>query len=182
MTDQQFTTEELNSEEWKVIPDCTDYDVSSLGRVRRATKGRLRSKGYLLRLSQKRTGYITAVLYVNRRRKEFAVHRLVAIAFKISRRPDQDQINHINGVKTDNRLANLEWATRSENALHAINVLGKGGAGASNPSAKLRDVDILHIRALRKKGFSCQRIGGMFNVSHRAISLICNRQTWSHIE
>jgi HNH endonuclease len=50
-------------------------------------------------------------------------HRLVAAAF-LSKRLDQDQINHKNGDKHDNRAENLEWATQSENMLHSTHVLG----------------------------------------------------------
>lgn len=46
-----------------------------------------------------------------------AVHRLVALTFLTNRR---ETVNHKNGIKTDNRLCNLEWVTRTENQLHAV--------------------------------------------------------------
>ena len=63
-------------------------------------------------------GYERVALSNNNQRKFFPVHRLVAIAF-IPNPKNKPCINHKNGVKTDNRVENLEWCTYSENSLHA---------------------------------------------------------------
>lgn len=90
------------------------YEVSNLGNVRR--KGKTNNlKGRI-----HRDGYRILVLCVNCEGKSFQVHRLVATAF-IANPKNKEQVNHINGVKNDNRLENLEWATRSENTIHAYN-------------------------------------------------------------
>lgn len=92
------------------------YQVSDRGRVRNLRTGRLLSpdnvRGYL-RYTLSKGGYI------ERRR----AHRLVAEAF-VPNPENKPQVNHINGDKADNRPANLEWCTGSENQTHSRHVLG----------------------------------------------------------
>lgn len=69
-------------------------------------------------------GYCQLMLYKYNIGKMFQVHRLVCMAFL----PNPNElpcVNHKNGIRTDNRLENLEWCTYSENMRHAIDVLGK---------------------------------------------------------
>lgn len=56
--------------------------------------------------------------------KSFMYHRIIASVF-IPNPENKKEINHINGIKSDNRIENLEWSTRSENVKHSFDVLGK---------------------------------------------------------
>lgn len=86
-------------------------------------------------------GYFYVGLRENGRWVKKRVHRLVAEAF-IPNPENKPFINHKNGIRTDNRIENLEWVTNSENMLHGYRVLGNKGAwlgkkGKSNPSSKI---------------------------------------------
>lgn len=73
------------------------------------------------------TGYLCVTLSSNAKKKHVKVHRLVCCAFKRNLE-NKKCINHKNGIKTDNRIENLEFSSYSENNQHAYSVLGKVGA------------------------------------------------------
>jgi hypothetical protein len=90
--------------------------------VRGTTKFKMKLKGKTKVATVNRFGY----KYVSFNQGNIVVHRLVAKAF-IPNKENKRCVNHINGIKTDNRVENLEWNTHSENNQHAYRVLGKTG-------------------------------------------------------
>ena len=103
--------------EWKIIDGYSDYEVSNEGQVRSLKFGKIR----ILKHSTINSGYFQVILCNDNEVRMRTVHRLVLTAF-VSPCPDGKEANHINGIKTDNRLENLEWVTRSENGLHAYRI------------------------------------------------------------
>lgn len=76
--------------------------------------------------NQDGSGYYYINLYKNNKRYNKHIHRLIAETF-ILNPENKPQVNHKNGIKTDNRVENLEWVTASENINHAYKVLGRKG-------------------------------------------------------
>jgi len=112
-----------SGEVWREIEGHENYQVSDLGRVK--SLGRMiwggKSMYYIKERILKDAHDIGGYLWVRLKCKTHKVHRLVAKAF-IPNPENKSDVNHINGLKFDNRLVNLEWNTRSENLFHAYKI------------------------------------------------------------
>lgn len=94
------------------------YAVTEDGQVWSYPKGQNNRKGKWLKLYLRPDGYLEVGLRKEGVTKGQRVHRLVGVAYLPA--SDKPEINHKNGIKTDNRVSNLEWCTRSENETHAF--------------------------------------------------------------
>lgn len=114
------------------------YSINRNGDVYSKRSGRL-IKNYL-----NGNGYPFVTLSVkgrDPRKKHTLLHRLIAIHF-IPNPDNKEEVNHINGIRKDHRIENLEWVTSSENHLHSIRVLNnpkppsyKGNTGDKHHSS-----------------------------------------------
>src|SRR5262249_14499452 len=115
---------DIQLEEWRPIPGYKEYEASNRGRVRSVnrtavTSASIRSQSYqrfhhgrILRPCTKSTGHLSVVLGRSSGSKD--VHWLIALTF-IGPCPRGQEVRHLNGIPSDNRLENLEYATRSRN-------------------------------------------------------------------
>lgn len=166
------------SEEWRLMLGGT-YEVSSLGRVRRATDGRRTHAGRLMRPVVAGPGYLMVGPTVNGRNVQFYVHDLVSEAF-LGERPPGATVNHIDGVKTNNRASNLEYVTHAENMAHASR-MGLMARGESHPGSRFTEEDIRAIRARHAAGDSICGLARELRASTATIYNIVRRKAWGHV-
>jgi hypothetical protein len=162
------------NEIWKPVVDYEGlYEISNLGEIRSLFR-------YKKTLNQVLTkGYLIVSLFKDKKQKTTRVHRIVAKAFVLN--PDnKPQINHINGIKTDNKPENLEWCTTKENTQHAHRI-GLCKTGCNSKRAKLNKKQISEIRSTYNPNvISLNFLAKKFNVSKKAILLIIQNKTYKN--
>ena len=170
----------MSKEVWLTIEGWPNYLVSNHGRVRSLPGGRRRGKaGRCLKPGYNRRGYVKVSLTDCTKRTTYLVHRLVAAAFIGP--ANGLEVNHINGIKADNRPENLEYCTRQENIDHAIRLgrfSGRTYKGTKVHCAKLTEDA---VRDIRSSSDTIVSLSNRFGVSKRAIRSVRNRETWAHV-
>lgn len=175
-------------EEWRRVLGYEDfYQVSNKGRVRN-------QRGKVLKHIINSRGYCSVSLSGKKPRRGHMVHRLVGYAF-ISNPENKPFINHKNGIKTDNRLENLEWVTASENVKHAFaNNLMKPNRAMLGRSGKLSPIKkevIQYDTAMNEiaRFYSLEEAARQTKTDPSRISLVCNgcalttnRFVWRFVE
>lgn len=149
------------------------YEVSSEGRVRRASTGRVLAAG-------DSSGYRFVMLADGDVRLGRRVHRLVALAH-VPNPCGYPVVRHVNGDRLDNRAGNLVWGTTADN--NRDNVLaGKasGGSmqGSAHPNARLTED---HVRAIRADPRGTAEVARAYRVGRRTVWLIRSGRAWRHV-
>ena len=154
------------------------YDISSYGRVRRMKAYNNTFVGRILKEALDSRGYMFVLLSKKGVIGHFTIQWLVTEAF-LGSRTDGKEVNHKDGNKTNNRIENLEYVTKSENALHAFALgLRKPPCGEAHGCAKLTEPDVLDIR--RRVGKEPQTaIAVDYGISQTAVSNIATRKRWA---
>nr|QBK93843.1 MAG: HNH endonuclease [Pithovirus LCPAC406] len=155
-----FDTLDLDDEVWKdgndLFPEFKQFQVSNKNRIRRESKT---TKGYL------DNGYMIVNLAHNdNSRNAIKIQRLVKAVFSGKRCRDL-QVNHINGVKTDNRPENLEYMTQKQNSQHAVDT------GLTNTRKAVQQLTLKN--EFIKEFVSQAKASRETGISDRCISLCC---------
>jgi hypothetical protein len=164
----------METEIWKEISGYEgQYWVSNFGRVK--------SQKQIMKCGNVRR-YTKVGLWNGEFQKHYLVHRLVAQAF-IPNPENKEEVNHIDGDKTNNNVSNLEWNTRSENCRHAVDVLGKKGnpphySGEMASRAKLTQLQADEIREKYKLCNNYAKLGRKYNVDYATIGSIIKNKTY----
>lgn len=171
----------MNEEHWETVAGFEDkYEVSNRGRVRTIGSGRGRVHGRILRHAKMPRGYLIVNLWQDNRQKMQLVHRLVAAAF-LGAIPEGMQVNHIDGNKENNAIANLEIVTNEQNREHAIATGLIDGKGEKNPMAKISLETVLAIRAKHSEGMGYKKLAKHFDLGISCVRNVAARKTWKHV-
>ena len=146
-------------------------------------KERGSGRKYLKKLPDTQRDYRTISITKDCNFYYFYIHRLVAQAF-IHNPENKPMVNHRNGIKTDNRVENLEWVTHRENTEHAFKN-GLTTRGTKNSQTKLTETDVKEIRKLykpRSKEFNQYKLAKTFGVTQTNIDHILRRTSWGWLK
>lgn len=156
----------------KAVDSYPAYTVDTDGVVTSYHSG----KPLVLKQARVSSGYLAVGLFSSEKRQQRTVHSLVAHAF-LGPRPKGYVINHKNGNKQDNSLANLEYVTAAQNSEHAKS-LGLYASGERNHFAKLTEQEVLRIRSAEFADLKQGQIAKLFGIHQTTVSLIRSSRTW----
>lgn len=177
MTDSNSTTQE----EFRTVKTFPDYSVSNFGRVRRDAPTHESLGGYFLRQHRSTSKYFFVRLYDREARvgRYASVHRLVALAF-LDNPSGYPQVNHKDGIPTNNVVTNLEWCTPKQNSVHSAK-MGLVVHGAQCHTARLTEADVLEVRKQYSLGTNVLDLAQRYGVTRGNIYRVGQGKTWRHV-
>lgn len=177
--DQKLKEDEV----WKDVERYEGlYQISNYGKVK-SFKHRVHGENGVILKPHEYDAYSQYKLSdSNNKEERIPAHRLVATAF-IPNPNNYPEVNHKNGVKTDNRVQNLEWCTRQQNIIHMHKVLYPHMMrGRRNPRTGITEEDALRIYELAiKEERTLEDIGEEYGISACAVVDIKVGRTWNYV-
>ncbi len=172
---------------WRTHTDYPSYLISNYGRIKtfnwknhgleRIMKPAYDANGYLRTMLKHKDGHFHTI----------KVHRIIGQVY-IENPENKPCINHIDYIRSNNIVTNLEWVTIKENAHHSKCNL-RSVMGENNPAATITEKEVLEIRArypfrkkLYRKGELTKReLAQQYNVTFGCIKNIVTNKTWKHL-
>lgn len=171
-----------NSEEWRAIrcpPFSELYEVSNFGNFRSLDRyvttkkgARYLRRGALMKLNKNSSGYNVVTLSKDGKSRSVSVRRMVMLAFSPHEQEDELHVNHINSIRDDNRLENLEWCTQKENIIHGVE-FGHIAVGSDNYNSKRMTVKNIEGDIVSIIG-SVQEATDILDISRGSLDRILN--------
>lgn len=171
--------------EGREIPGFPRYYVTADGYIWRKYLGRARDKGKIphrwkrLKPTPDRRGYSQCYLSNHCKVKTCKVHRIVLLCF-VGPCPDNMECCHNDGVNNNNKLSNLRWDTKKNNAADKLKH-GSLNHGEVNGQSKLKNTDIPAIREMLENGLSAIEIAAKYDVCKETIWRIKRRSHWKYV-
>lgn len=175
----------MQTTKWKPCPGLEKhYKISDCGEIIKTTSThKTFPVGMTMKTQMGHRGYLHLCVSVDGVRSTIKVHRLVALAFLDAPPPNAREVNHKNGIKTDNRACNLEWCTRSENILHAYRMgLKDPMGGERSPHAKITAKQAREIMwRVKDNGETRIAVSADYGISMSSVSRIVRGSTWKNL-
>jgi hypothetical protein len=170
---------------WKDIPGYEGrYQASTFGRIKslaRITNNQHCKTDSILKQSYS-NGYMVVTLHKPSIKVNKSVHRIILDTFEDN--PDnKPEVNHKDGIKYNNKLSNLEWATSQENMIHAYKTgLANVGQGETSHNHKLTEKQVLEIRSKYiPYKYTARMLAKEYGIGWKYIDEIVNKRSWKHI-
>lgn len=157
---------EKEQENWRPLPEY-GVDVSDLGNIR--ITGTNREPAISLARGYKQIGRWSGAI---------TVHRLVMLAF-VGPCPEGNEVDHINGIRDDNRLVNLRYVTRSQNINGSVE---RGHRGSNRWNAVLTEEIVRQIKEMHRNGKKPKAITEATGVSKANVDHVLYGHNWKHVK
>lgn len=165
----------MSDKEFKIVYDFYPVEVNKEGVLRNTETGHIYS------LHDDKDGYKKMSTCYKNQNMNISAHRCVALAW-LENPNNHPVVNHKNGVKTDNRVENLEWCTHKENTQHAIATgLITHKVGEECGSSKYSEATVREVCQLLVEGWRGCDIAKSLDVHHGFVSDVKSGKSWSHV-
>lgn len=179
-------------ENWLEIPGTNIvgielYRISNFGRIKSVARPASRGSGCYERQEKILTplldkdGYTYVSICSFGSKTKIKIHRAVALAF-VPNPDNKAEVNHLNGIKSDNLPGNLEWSTRAGNLKHAKDTGLKSHEGEKNPICKLTEPNVIEIKTKLANGEGLAKIALEYHVCLGTIRGIKYGTSWKHVK